>query len=599
MGLKSLFKRWAGVSVIVCSLVVTSFGWIYGEQALAQGSAAPSAPYGYGYPPPSYNNPVEDYRKACFKDGTELQSDDCKFMKQHLPANQTTRNSERSEEHCRTLIKEIKTEQAKFSSACGGASCVNKIKSCQDSDTSAGNAMYMAGSAAGGAGGLDACMSMMANAGCPEKNAGRAKEYEEEKKSLEEKKEDLQSSLDDLAKEGVDLEKKARDSQRDLQAKFKQNDMEKSENEQKTLQSIEQAIQQIGRQLTKAAQDARAEMLKLDQQYIKMRDDARKASDSVNEAKIALVNTCRTQAESKYQTANEELKKQLMDEDRTVKNYVSSGRMAGHRTRTSKRTERERSLNFAAFYKECMDGSGNGKEAQANITRLENERKRVEANLVDVSKALEKQRAEVIRLLAEAQSELIAERARLVKEAEQAMKSIEATHAANAQELQQEAAALQQDLMSEQQYLQKRLLTKSEQLYKTDMEIQMTHSRLQCARMSGGSLNESSADRRLDKYGEAAAALSNLVSSCQEMEYVCAKPLNATWYSDRESLDDAKAASTTARASQPGGTAATRTTASTLSGESRRDFEAMNRACLNYADKAGSAGIIEKDDVAD
>lgn len=598
MDLKSLFRKRTGVSLIVCSLVVTSFGLIYGEQALAQASPAAAPAY---YPP--QKSPQTEYVEQCFDgSGNKIDSPKCKTLEQYLPPTQAGRNSERSEEQCRTLIKEIKTEQSKFSSACGGSSCVNKIKACQDSDTAAGNAMYMAG----GMGGGDACMSMMANASCPEKNAGKAKEYEDEKKSLEDKKKDIQDKLNDLNKEGVDLQKKARDSQRELQSKFKQNDMEKSENEQKTLQGIEQAIAQIGKALTKAMQDSRAEMLKLDQQYIKMRDDARKAADAVTEAKIAMVNTCRAQAESEYQKANQELKKQLEDEDKIVKNFVSAGRMAGQQPRIAKRAERQRSLNFAAFYKDCMGGSGQGKEANANITRLENERKRVEANLVDVSIALEKQRAEVMRLLAEAQQELTAERARLVKEAEQAMKSIEATHAANTQELQQEAAAVQQDLMSEQQYLQQRLSTEGQEMYKTDMEIQMNHGRLQCARMTGGSLKESSSDRRLDKYGEAAAALSNLVSSCQEMEYVCAKPLGATWYSDRESMTEAKESrSTASRASQPGGTAAARTTtqaSAPVSAESKRDFDAVNRACLNYADKAGSAGIIDRDiddDVAD
>lgn len=579
MDFKSLFKSWTSVWTVVCSLSLHILPGFLPSNAAAQ---AP-APSGLYQPPSPVENLRADHIKNCVAQGKSFAV--CSSEAYGTPSREDSR-LDREREACNTLVKEIKTEQAKFSSACGGSSCVNKIKSCQDGDTSAGNAMYMAG----GMGGMDACMSMMANASCPEKNAGKAKEYEDEKKSLEDRQKDIKDRLNDLNKEGVDLQKKARDSQRELQSKFKQNDMEKSENEQKTLEGIKDAIAQIGKSLTKAMQDARAEMLKLDQQYIKMRDDARKAADAVTEAKIAMVNTCRAQAESEYNKANQELKQQLAEEDKIVKNFVSSSRMAGQQPRIAKRAERQRSLNFAAFYKDCMGGSGQGKEANANITKLDNERKRVEANLADVSIALEKQRAEVMRLLAETQQELIGERARLVKQAEEAMKSIEASHAANYKELQQEATDLQQDLMSEQQHLQQRLLTEGQEMHKTDMEMQMNHSRLQCARMSGGSLKESSADRKLDKYNEAASSLSNLVASCQEMEYVCARPFGATWYADRDSLAAARDARkpSSSTAARPAATAA-------VSPDGKRDFEAMNRACLNYADKAGSAGIIERD----
>lgn len=512
MNLRRLFKTQTAVVRIVITLAL-AFGASYlgGKDAQAANGVVSSngltteLAHGLGYNPCA--NPNSDQCKLANKE-QELR---IKELEQRV--------SQRGTERCEDAIKEYSTNRKEFKSNCSGSilKCMEKSRACNDDVTERGTAQ-MAALAFDPSG----CAQALTSTKCPELNAGTTKSAKDDKKDLEDRKKDAQGKLEDLMKDSQDLTAKAETSLQDLKEKQQESERTLRDEQMKISDQLAATISGLKDEKTKAYRAARAEYTKIDEEYLKMRDQVRRDTSAVAAAKADLQRVCREYAMKMYSQADQQLNQRIAEEQSRLINQGSITTAAGGTKRKAKKAEKQRSMNYAGYFKDCLNGvAPEGTAALNKIADLENTQKDNQAMLVDKAALLEKQRAEVLQQIQELEASATEKQNSATQQAQQRLQTLQQDYLQLQQSNQEKYLLAQQQLQREQALLNQRMANQNQELQKLDSEIMIANTKVMCAQSNGGNMSESAGDRRRDRIDKAMEALSGLQDSCLVVERVC------------------------------------------------------------------------------
>jgi hypothetical protein len=392
---------------------------------------------------------------------------------------------------------------------CTSANCLKRVVACTEGEESIG-----AASLAAGAFDPTGCAQTLSSSACPERGAGTVSDFRTQLKDAESRLRDARRDNLDAQKEMTETQKDFRKSITDLQKRARDGEKEIRDRQQQATDDLKKAMQELDASKMKALEDSRKKYDEIDVEYIKMRDKVRRDVSKVADLKIKHQVDCRNEAERKYRESEALLLKRLQEENSITKNQSFSS-AAGYYNRQKRKKRKELSMNYTGFFNDCLAGtSPAGSAALAAIASIEREKADNEKQMIDMAARLEKLRLEQIDRLKQIEQMVEEQKQALVKQVEQRMQNLQQDYQRAMQENMQEYQNAVQDFQSRMGLAQSRLQNAGQELNSANLERMTSHTRVQCAQTSGGSISSSSGDRRLQNYEEIRAAIPAARAAC-------------------------------------------------------------------------------------
>ncbi len=405
--------------------------------------------------------------------------------------------------NCQSINNSIQTTFDRFNEACSRigttdpAACRRRAEQCQRAQEQ-----------------LDAesedsedCDTVTA-AACPELYAGSSRDHREEQRQADQDRRDNQRQIQDLTKQLGDAQSELARKQMELRQDMEKAAMDFRKAERELMEQLKKTLDEIDAQQAQALDKAQEAYRAMDAEYVKMRDKLRRLQSNINRMRDGQLAQCRGAAQAKYQVAEEA---RLKARNQGPQNRGSMSSLAGDERRRAQRDMRSRQADYTAFYNECMAGqSPEGRAAQNNINKSQDELRDEEKLVADQSAMLEKQRLEIIQKLKQLEETAKVKKQEAHVRVQQQLQTLRETFEMNQRQNQERMQMAQQEAMQKQQNLQNQLGQAQQQ---SAQAAQAGNARARAQRCAGrgGRMSESEGQRR----SEASASVPSLFLALQ------------------------------------------------------------------------------------
>lgn len=351
---------------------------------------------------------------------------------------------------CQNWANTLQTARTRFDDACsrvgGGGiqACINRAAQCQREQNR-----------------VDAeseddeeCDTVAASA-CPELYAGSSQDLREEQRQADQDRRDAQKRVADITKQIGDAQSELAKRQMELRQDMEKAGLDFRKEERKLMEELKKNLDEVDQQQSQALERAQEAYRAMDAEYVKMRDKLRRLQSNINRMRDGQLAQCRGAAQAKYQVAEEA---RLKARNQGPQNRGSMSSLAGDERRRAQRDMRSRQADYTAFYNECMAGqSPEGRAAQNNINKAQDELRDEEKLVADQSAMLEKQRLEMIQKLKQLEETAKVKRQELQVQTQQRLQTLREAFEMNQRQNQERMQMAQQEAMQKQQNLQNQL----------------------------------------------------------------------------------------------------------------------------------------------
>jgi hypothetical protein len=355
------------------------------------------------------------------------------------------------------------------------------------------------------------CDSTDASA-CPELYAGSSRDHREEQRQADQDRRDNQRQIQDLTKQLGDTQSELARKQMELRQDMEKAAMDFRKAERELMEQLKKTLDEIDAQQAQALDKAQEAYRAMDAEYVKMRDKLRRLQSNINRMRDGQLAQCRGAAQAKYQVAEEA---RLKARNQGPQNRGSMSSLAGDERRRAQRDMRSRQADYTAFYNECMAGqSPEGRAAQNNINKAQDELRDEEKLVADQSAMLEKQRLEIIQKLKQLEETAKVKKQEAHVRVQQQLQTLRETFEMNQRQNQERMQMAQQEAMQKQQNLQNQLGQAQQQ---SAQAAQAGNARARAQRCAGraGRMSESEGQRRSEAVSSVPARFTTLRSLCR------------------------------------------------------------------------------------
>lgn len=506
-------------------------------QAPAAAAAATSAqaPGEQRYAPPDLFQQEDDAmerarnrvdQKCGIANPSARQKEDCEIAQDRMNGLNKGRASREDKEErkagetrreCERLAEYVTKDEGRASEACAKANfagdlprCYNKVSSCQaeaeendldDFDDKRGAGQF--------------CDKALANR-CPglevfaDSRDYRAEE-KEAKKDQKEAKRELDQAMKRQREEQIDLAK----AQREMRENEEDQALANRDAERALANSLKKALEGLSEDQKAAFEAAQGTFTKMEAEYMKMRKEARDATDMVEQVKDDLQVMCRASAEKKFAEAE---KVRLAALAARKKNVGAGTNVSGASKRTKAAADRARQTNYVAFFNECSSGqSADGVGGNNRIKTAERAKASADKFLAEKSQLIEKERANMLEKLKQMEADATNRKSKIVEEMNQKLERENENRLSIAKKNAARAAEFSQRQQLAMRSTQDEIDTANKDLTDAQREESVAGTLLACQGRNG-SRSESSRDRLQDGFGSSVGIIKGAIESCAKLD---------------------------------------------------------------------------------
>jgi hypothetical protein len=217
----------------------------------------------------------------------------------------------------------------------------------------------------------------------------------------------------------------------DEQKTMRDADQAQAQNIQKLGNNLKSSMSQADAAVQKAYSDAMDKFNQIDQQYIQLRDQLRRAKSAVLAAQSQLTVVCKGKAYSQYKAAEEALNKRIDAENSVLKNQGFAG-LAGYAKRQNKLKHQNQSTDYANYFNDCMNANGSdpdGAKQRDAINSAQLAEQDDEKMLTDKAATLETQRQQILQQLKQIEASTATDKQNMVTQANQLQANLQTNYA--------------------------------------------------------------------------------------------------------------------------------------------------------------------------
>jgi hypothetical protein len=419
---------------------------------------------------------------------------------------------------CQNWQNNVQTQHQRFTDACsriGGGS----VQGCRDRARECQNAQSRIDAESED----DEDCDTTGSTACPELYAGRGQDLREEQRQADQDRRDAQKQIADITKQIGDAQSDLAKKQTELRQDMEKAAMDFRKAERELMDQLKKTLDEIDGQQAQAIDKAQEAYRAMDAEYVKMRDKLRRLQSNINRMRDGQLAQCRGAAQAKYQVAEEA---RLKARNQGPQNRGSMSSLAGDERRRAQRDMRSRQSDYTAFYNECMAGqSPEGRAAQNNINKAQDELKDEEKLIADQSAMLEKQRLEIIQKLKQLEETAKVKKQEAYARVQQQLQTLRETFEMNQRQNQERMQMAQQEAMQKQQNLQNQLGQAQQQAQQAQITGNSRARQRRCMGR-GGQMSESEGGRRTEAINSVPLTYATLAGLCNAPPTAsCGSPL--------------------------------------------------------------------------
>ncbi len=423
---------------------------------------------------------------------------------------------------CEKLVDTVTRDEAKASEACGKAgfagrlgACYDKVSTCKADENGIDD---LDPEDEGGAGPF--CDKALANR-CPGLSVfNESRDFKQEEKDAKKDQKEAKRDLDDAMKkqreEKIDLAK----AQREMRENEEDQALANRDAERALANSLKKALEGLSEDQKAAFEAAQGTFTKMEAEYMKMRKEARDATDMVEQAKDDLQVMCRASAEKKFTEAE---KARLAALAARKKNVGAGTNVSGAAKRTKAAADRARQTNYVAFFNECASSPPQSADGVGGYNRIKTaERAKASADkfLAEKSQLIEKERANMLEKLKQMEQDATNRKAKIVEEMNDKLERENENRLSIAKKNAARAAEFSQRQQLSMQSTQDDIDRANKDLQDAQREGAVAGTLLACQGRNG-SRSESKRDRLEEGFGSSIGAINGTYEGCNKVTRTC------------------------------------------------------------------------------